>query len=91
MISTVSSSRTNEPNRKRVTGSTRELGDLGDGVGWDAEVGGVLLSIQALMLHGRGKITSNGKLGDVMKESIQAAESLVKSPAASFGFTTTLF
>lgn len=54
------------------------------GLAW-TEVGGELLSIEALALPGKGKITITGKLGDVMKESVQAAESYVKARAAAFG------
>ncbi len=60
------------------------------GLAW-TEVGGELLSIEALMLPGKGKMTATGKLGDVMKESVQAAESYVKSRAATFGIKPTLF
>jgi len=42
------------------------------------EVGGELLSIEAVTLPGKGRVTATGKLGDVMKESVQAAESYVK-------------
>ena len=54
------------------------------GLAW-TEVGGELLSIEAVMLPGKGKVTTTGKLGDVMKESVQAAESYVKSRAVVFG------
>jgi ATP-dependent Lon protease len=54
------------------------------GLAW-TEVGGELLSIEAVTLPGKGRVTTTGKLGDVMKESVQAAESFVKSRAASFG------
>ncbi|AFX98797.1 ATP-dependent protease La [Candidatus Endolissoclinum faulkneri L2] len=54
------------------------------GLAW-TEVGGELLSIEALTLPGKGKVTSTGKLGDVMKESVQAAESFVKSRSLTFG------
>jgi ATP-dependent Lon protease len=54
------------------------------GLAW-TEVGGELLSIESVAVPGKGKVTSTGKLGDVMKESVQAAESFVKSRAASFG------
>src|SRR6202167_2318037 len=54
------------------------------GLAW-TEVGGELLSIEAVIVPGKGKVTATGKLGDVMKESVQAAESYVKSRAASFG------
>ncbi len=60
------------------------------GLAW-TEVGGEILSIEAVMLPGKGKVTSTGKLGDVMKESIQAAESFVKSRAITYGIKPTLF
>src|SRR3546814_14484263 len=60
------------------------------GLAW-TEVGGEMLSIEAVMLPGKGKVTSTGKLGDVMKESIQAAESFVKSRAVQYGIQPTLF
>jgi len=50
-----------------------------------------LLSIEAVTVPGKGKVTSTGKLGDVMKESIQAAESYVKSRSVAFGIKPTLF
>jgi ATP-dependent Lon protease len=60
------------------------------GLAW-TEVGGELLTIEAALLPGKGKVTTTGKLGDVMKESIQAAESFVKSRAVSYGIKPTLF
>jgi len=54
------------------------------GLAW-TEVGGELLSVEAVTLPGKGRVTTTGKLGDVMKESVQAAESFVKSRAAAFG------
>jgi len=57
---------------------------LATGLAW-TEVGGELLSIEAVSLPGKGKVTTTGKLGDVMKESIQAAESYVKSRSYTFG------
>ena len=60
------------------------------GLAW-TEVGGELLSIEAVMLPGKGKVTTTGKLGDVMKESVQAAESYVKSRAVVFGIRPDLF
>ena len=59
------------------------------GLAW-TEVGGELLSIEAVALPGKGKITITGKLGDVMRESVQAAESYVKARAAIFGIKPTL-
>ncbi|WP_029008448.1 endopeptidase La [Azospirillum halopraeferens] len=60
------------------------------GLAW-TEVGGELLSIEAVTLPGKGRVTTTGKLGDVMKESVQAAESYVKSRATAFGIKPTLF
>ncbi|MDB9915969.1 endopeptidase La [Alphaproteobacteria bacterium] len=48
-------------------------------------VGGELLSIEAVNVKGKGKVSATGKLGDVMKESIQAAEFFIRSRALSFG------
>ena len=70
-----------------------ELEDLvgvSTGLAW-TEVGGEILSIEAVMVPGKGKITSTGKLGDVMKESIQAAESYVKSRSIEYGIKPTIF
>ncbi|MDD3370399.1 MAG: endopeptidase La [Alphaproteobacteria bacterium] len=54
------------------------------GLAW-TEVGGELLTIEAVSMPGKGKVTTTGKLGDVMKESVQAAESYVKARAIAFG------
>jgi ATP-dependent Lon protease len=60
------------------------------GLAW-TEVGGELLSIEAVTVPGKGKVTATGKLGDVMKESVQAAESYVKSRSFAFGIPPTIF
>ncbi|WP_333833563.1 endopeptidase La, partial [Rubrimonas sp.] len=60
------------------------------GLAW-TEVGGDLLSIEALKLPGKGRMKTTGKLGDVMKESIDAAASYVRSQAPRFGVKPTLF
>jgi len=67
-----------------------DLVGVATGLAW-TEVGGELLSIEAVTVPGKGKVTSTGKLGDVMKESIQAAESFVKSRSVAFGIKPTLF
>jgi len=54
------------------------------GLAW-TEVGGDLLTIEAVMMPGKGKHVVTGQLGDVMKESIQAAMSVVRSRARSLG------
>jgi len=60
------------------------------GLAW-TEVGGELLTIESVLLPGKGRVTATGKLGDVMKESVQAAESYVKSKSVAFGIVPTLF
>jgi len=60
------------------------------GLAW-TEVGGDLLSIEAITVPGKGKFTLTGQLGDVMKESIEAARSYVRSRAISFGIRPTVF
>lgn len=60
------------------------------GLAW-TEVGGELLTIEAVMLPGKGKILITGKLGDVMQESVQAATSYVRSRSAEFGVAPPLF
>ncbi|MHB1353990.1 MAG: endopeptidase La [Thiobacillus sp.] len=54
------------------------------GLAW-TEVGGELLTIEAVALPGRGKMTTTGKLGEVMQESIQAALSVVRSRSRKLG------
>ena len=54
------------------------------GLAW-TEVGGELLTIEAVSLPGRGKMTTTGKLGEVMQESIQAALSVVRSRSRKLG------
>ena len=53
--------------------------------------GGDILHIEAVTTPGKGHVVTTGRLGDVMKESIQAAESFVKSRAADFGIKPDLF
>jgi len=60
------------------------------GLAWTS-VGGELLSIEAVVVPGKGKQTYTGKLGDVMQESIQAAVTVVRSRAATFGIDKSLF
>jgi ATP-dependent Lon protease len=54
------------------------------GLAW-TEVGGEILSTEATLMEGKGKLTLTGKLGDVMQESAQAAMSYVRSKAQQFG------
>ena len=60
------------------------------GLAW-TEVGGELLTIEAVTLPGKGKMTITGKLGDVMQESIQAAKSLVRSRSLVLGIRPEVF
>ena len=60
------------------------------GLAW-TEVGGELLTIEGVMMPGKGKMTVTGNLRDVMKESIQAANAYVRSRSVDFGIPPTLF
>ncbi|HSC17548.1 MAG TPA: endopeptidase La [Rhizomicrobium sp.] len=60
------------------------------GLAW-TEVGGETLQIESVMLPGKGRMQTTGKLGDVMKESIDAARSYVRSKATQFGIKPPTF
>ena len=60
------------------------------GLAW-TEVGGEILTIESVLLPGKGNIKQTGKLGDVMQESVSAALSYVRSRSAHFGIKPTLF
>ena len=60
------------------------------GLAW-TEVGGELLQIESVIMPGKGKAYYTGKLGDVMKESVQAAQSFVHSNASKYGIADSLF
>jgi len=60
------------------------------GLAW-TEVGGELLTIESVVLPGKGNIRYTGKLGDVMQESIQAATSYVRSRSLTFGIQPGIF
>jgi len=60
------------------------------GLAW-TEVGGDILPIESVIMPGKGRMTITGKLGDVMKESIQAAKSYVRSRCIDFGIKPTIF
>ena len=55
------------------------------------EAGGEILSVEVLLSIGKGKLTITGKLGEVMKESIQAAVSYVKSQSLNLGINPKRF
>ena len=60
------------------------------GLAW-TDVGGELLTIESLVLPGKGNMKYTGKLGDVMQESIQAAASYVRARAQAYGIKPTVF
>jgi ATP-dependent Lon protease len=60
------------------------------GLAW-TEVGGEILSIETLVMPGKGKLQLTGKLGDVMKESMHAAKSFVRSRCLEFGIIPPVF
>jgi ATP-dependent Lon protease len=69
--------------RDLTTEKTNEIG-AATGLAW-TEVGGQILTTEATLMEGKGKLTITGKLGDVMQESAQAAMSYIRSRAHQFG------
>ena len=67
-----------------------DLVGVTNGLAW-TEVGGEILTIEAVMVPGKGKMIITGKLGEVMQESIQAARSFVQSRSLEFGVKPTIF
>ena len=61
-----------------------------NGLAW-TEVGGDILTIEALQFPGKGAVQRTGSLGDVMKESVEAARSVVRSRAAKLGIRHEIF
>lgn len=78
--------------RKYTYGRAEALNQVGQVVGlaW-TEVGGDLLTIEAAMMPGKGVITRTGSLGDVMKESVEAARTVVRSRANKLGIKPEVF
>lgn len=72
--------------RKYRFGEVDEHDNVGQvtGLAW-TEVGGDILTLEATVMPGKGKVTRTGQLGDVMQESIQAAMTVVRSRAESLG------
>src|SRR6202167_5429832 len=69
--------------REQQTDKKNEVGQT-VGLAW-TEVGGSILTTEAAIMEGRGKLTTTGKLGDVMQESAQAAMSYLRSRSHSMG------
>ena len=78
--------------RKYSYGCAEEQNQVGQVVGlaW-TEVGGDLLTIEAALMPGKGVITRTGSLGDVMKESVEAARTVVRSRSARLGIKDEVF
>jgi ATP-dependent Lon protease len=78
--------------RKYSYGEATKENQVGqvNGLAW-TEVGGDLLTIEAAVMPGKGVIIRTGQLGDVMKESVEAARSVVRSRARRLGITDDLF
>lgn len=78
--------------RKYRYGETDETDQKGivTGLAW-TEFGGDILTIEAVKMPGKGRMTVTGNLKDVMKESISAANSYVRSRAPAFGIKPTVF
>ena len=69
--------------------STNRIGIM-NGLAY-TDFGGDLLEIEVVVFHGKGEIKITGKLGDVMKESVQAAFSFIRSKALAFGIAPEIF
>ena len=78
--------------RKYTYGRAEQQDQVGQvcGLAW-TEVGGDLLTIEAALIPGKGVITRTGSLGDVMKESVEAARTVVRSRARRLGIKDEVF
>ncbi|MBI0420349.1 MAG: endopeptidase La [Nitrosospira sp.] len=78
--------------RRYTYGVAEEKNQVGQvtGLAW-TEVGGELLTIEAVVLPGKGNILRTGSLGDVMKESVEAARSVVRARAGRLGIKDDAF
>ena len=78
--------------RKFTFGRVEQLNQVGQvcGLAW-TEVGGDLLTIEAALMPGKGNVIRTGQLGDVMKESVEAARTVVRSRAHSLGIVDESF
>jgi ATP-dependent Lon protease len=78
--------------RKYTYGVAEKDDQVGEvtGLAW-TEVGGELLTIEAAVMPGKGQIIRTGSLGDVMKESVEAARSVVRSRARRLGIVDDVF
>jgi ATP-dependent Lon protease len=72
------------PKHRHGTAEAEDQVGLATGLAW-TELGGELLTVEATVMPGKGKLTITGKLGDVMQESAQAAMSYVRSRAELLG------
>ncbi|WP_442774908.1 endopeptidase La [Sphaerotilus montanus] len=75
---------------ERDTALRQSVTGVATGLAW-TPIGGDILFIEATRVHGTGQLVLTGQLGDVMKESAQAATTLVKSRAAGLGIATAAF
>jgi ATP-dependent Lon protease len=75
--------------QSEVAGRSPEVG-VATGLAW-TPVGGEIMFVEAIQMPGRGQITLTGQLGDVMKESAQAAWSLLRARAAALGIPAESF
>ncbi|MFW9622284.1 MAG: S16 family serine protease, partial [Macromonas sp.] len=78
--------------RKFTYGRAEQQNQVGQVVGlaW-TEVGGDLLTIETALMPGKGNVIRTGQLGDVMKESVEAARTVVRSRAPAFGIADEVF
>lgn len=72
-----------------LAGKENQIGQV-TGLAW-TEAGGDLLTIEAVLLPGKGNVKCTGSLGDVMKESVEAARSVILARSERFGFSEDIF
>ncbi len=72
-----------------IVAKENQIGQVA-GLAW-TEVGGDLLTIEAALMPGEGKVIRTGSLGDVMKESVEAARSVIRSRAQRLGIADDMF
>jgi ATP-dependent Lon protease len=78
------------PKYRNAEVEDKDLIGVATALAW-TDAGGELLTVEAAMMSGKGRMTVTGHLGDVMKESISAATSYVRSRAIAFGIKPPLF
>ncbi|HBL98589.1 TPA: endopeptidase La [Candidatus Dependentiae bacterium] len=78
------------PFKRKLVNASKTLAGCATGLAW-TELGGDVLEVEAAIIPGKGELTLTGQLGDVMRESAQAAVSYVRSRSADLGLKKNFF